>query len=448
MSVSRLSGAACAIAAALCVFPMTSRAQDVDLGKDVLGPRDGWAAADGGTTGGSGAAPDQVYTVRNRAELIAALNNGVFTSTAPGVPSDQPKIIYVSGTVDLNVDDANQPLACENYYLNGYTLQAFLAAYDPAVWGNAAPSGPLEDARIASRNEQQRRVRMRIGSNTTIVGVGPDATIVGAFFDIRTTTSTRVRNIIIRNLTFRDTYDCFPQWVPGDGWNSAYDSISIRNGTNIWIDHNTFENVGTAALAEHFGEPYEVHDGQVDITNDADLLTVSWNRFRDNDKGGSLVGSSDSATGDRGRLRVTFHHNVYDNVGQRSPRVRYGRVHAYNNYYRITNPGYSYTWGVGVEAAIVAQNNFFSVETPGVTPDRFVRAFRSSGRPDGTIAISGTYANGILPSNRVDVFGAYNAVNTPDLSNQVGWVPELFDEVNGTPMVAKVVPAKAGPFKK
>jgi pectate lyase len=430
----------------MCAFASRSGAQDFDLGKEVLGPRDGWAAADGGTTGGQGAAPNQLYIVHNRAELIAALNDGRFTPTAPGVPSDQPKIIYVSGTIDANVDDAGQPLTCESYYRDGYTLQAFLDAYDPAVY-TGTPAGPLEDARNASRNEQQRRVRIRIGSNTTLVGLGTDATIRGAWFDIRTTTGVRVRNIIIRNLTFRDTYDCFPAWVPGDGWNSAYDSISIRNGTNIWIDHNTFENRDTAVLAEHFGEPYEVHDGQVDITNDADLLTVSWNRFRENDKGGSLVGASDGTTTDRGRLRVTFHHNFYENVGQRSPRVRYGQVHAYNNYYRVPGPGYSYTWGVGVEAAIVAQNNFFSVETPGVAPDRFVRAFRASGRPNGTIRITGTYVNGILPSNRVDVFRAYNDANEPDVSDQVGWVPVWFEEVNGTPMVAKVVPDKAGPLK-
>ncbi len=437
-----------AVAAALALALNTrSRAQERDLGLEVLGPNDGWAAFGDGTTGGTGAAANQVYVVRNRAELIAALNDGNFSSTAPGNPSHQPKIIYVEGTIDANVDDANNPLTCQDYHRDGYSLEAFLAAYDPAVWGTTVPpSGPLEDARIASRTEQMRRVRIRVGSNTTIVGVGTDATIAGAWFDIRTTSGIRPRNIIIRNITFRDTYDCFPAWVPGDGWNAEYDSISIRNASNVWIDHNTFENVETAALDEHFGEPYEVHDGQVDITNDADLLTLSWNRFRENNKGGSLIGASDGATGDRGRLRVTFHHNYYENIGQRSPRVRYGQVHIYNNYYRIASPVYSYTWGVGVESAIVAENNFFAVET-GVAPSRFIRAFRSPTRPDGTIRVSGTYVNGILPDNRVDVLAAYNAANEPDLSNAVGWAPVLFDEVNGTPMVAVVVPKKAGPMK-
>ena len=57
-----------------------------DLGTEVLSENDGWAAFGAGTTGGSQAVPAQVYTVTNRAELIAALNNGVFSSTSPSAP--------------------------------------------------------------------------------------------------------------------------------------------------------------------------------------------------------------------------------------------------------------------------------------------------------------------------------------------------------------------------
>ena len=37
------------------------------------------------------------------------------------------------------------------------------------------------------------------------------------------------------------TFDCFPAWAPTDGalgsWNSQYDSISLRDTNNVWIDH-------------------------------------------------------------------------------------------------------------------------------------------------------------------------------------------------------------------
>jgi pectate lyase len=227
---------------AITVMSMPVMAAKTDLGREVLQPNDGWAAFGAGTTGGSQAIPSQVYVVTNRAELIAALNNGVSSSTSPSNPSNEPKIIYVDGTIDMNVDDNNQPLACEDYYRAGYTLEAFLAMYDPEVWGRADPSGPLEDARLVSRNAQQDRVRIRPGSNTTIVGLDKHATIRGGWFDIRGSSTVNRTNIIIRNLTFVDTYDCFPEWGPRDGplgsWNALYDSISLRNSDHVWIDHN------------------------------------------------------------------------------------------------------------------------------------------------------------------------------------------------------------------
>ncbi|PYQ20457.1 MAG: pectate lyase, partial [Acidobacteria bacterium] len=133
-------------------------ADDRDLGREILAPNDGWASFSTGTTGGAAAAPDHVYVVRNRKELIAALNDGIYPPLSSS-PSNAPKIIYVDRTIDANVDDDDVPLACEQYYRNGFTLEAFLATYDPAVWGRVNPTGPREDARVASRNAQQERVR-------------------------------------------------------------------------------------------------------------------------------------------------------------------------------------------------------------------------------------------------------------------------------------------------
>jgi len=104
---------------------MTAAAEGRDLGRETLAPNDGWASYGAGTTGGAAATPDQVYVVTNRQELVAALNNGVY---GPGTnPSNLPKIIYVSGVIDANVDDNNQALTCEDYYRNGYTPEAFQA---------------------------------------------------------------------------------------------------------------------------------------------------------------------------------------------------------------------------------------------------------------------------------------------------------------------------------
>lgn len=417
-----------------------------DPGREVLHPSDGWAAAGSGVTGGSAAVAAQVYTVTNRAELIAALNNGVVSSTSPSNPSNEPKIIYVKGTIEANVDDAGQPLSCEDYYTNGYTLEAFLATYDPAVWGEEEVSGPLEDARIASRNRQQARVRIRPGSNTTLIGVGRNATIKGAWLDIRGSSSTPRTNIIIRNITFRDTYDCFPEWDPTDGengsWNALYDSISLRDTTNVWINHNTFEDRDTADAKQprYFGVLYQVHDGLLDITNASDLVTVSWNRFRNHDKM-MLLGSSDSAAADRGKLRVTLHHNHFDGIGQRAPRVRFGQVHLYNNYYDVrSTPSYQYSWGVGVESAIYAEENVFVAER-NFAIDSILGEFNGT-----ALSASGNLVIGPRVRNPVDLIAAYNAVNDPDLGYDAGWVPVLDHQLVPAWVAGLVVPLLAGPI--
>lgn len=421
-----------------------------DIGHQTLQPTNGWAAFGSGVTGGSAAAPEQIYTVTNRAELIAALNNGVYPPPS-STPSNEPKIIYVTGTIDANVDDANQPLACADYYRNGFTIEAFLAAFDPLVWGTATPSGPLETARVASQQAQQARVRIRIGSNTTIVGRGKDATIKGAWFDIRgqANVANSRTNIIIRNLTFRDSYDCFPQWAPTDGvngsWNALYDAISLRDTNNVWIDHNTFEDRDTRdeVQPQYFGVLFQVHDGLIDITNGSDLVTVSWNRLRDHDKA-MLIGSSDSASAalaDRGKLRVTLHHNHFDSIGQRAPRVRFGQVHLYNNLYDVRNtPSYQYSWGVGLESAIFAEENVFLA-------DRTLTADQLLDRLNGTaLSASGTLLIGPRARNPVAVIAAWNAVNDPDLGFDAGWVPTLNFELLPAWTTPLLVPVLAGPI--
>jgi pectate lyase len=420
-----------------------------DPGRETLQPDNGWAASGSGVTGGSAAVDAQVYTVTNRAQLIAALNNGVSSSTSPANPSNEPKIIYVQGTIDANVDDANQPLTCPDYYRNGFTIEQFLATYDPLVYGRGPIAGPVEAARVASQQAQQARVRIRIGSNTTIVGLGRDATIRGAWFDIRGTAgvANSRTNIIVRNLTFQDTFDCFPAWAPTDGalgsWNSQYDSISLRDSNNVWIDHNTFEDRTTAdeKLPLYFGVIFQVHDGLLDITNASDLVTASWNRFRNHDKT-MLIGSSDTAAADRGKLRVTLHHNLFERIGQRAPRVRFGQVHLYDNLYDLrSTPNYGYSWGVGIESAIFAEENFFIADRT-FTVDQIIDRFSGT-----ALSASGTLVLGPRVRNPVDVTAAWNAVNDPDLGFDAGWTPTLNFELLPAWTTPLLVPLFAGPFR-
>jgi pectate lyase len=398
------------------------------IGRQALPPNDGWAAEGAGTTGGAAADADHVFVVDDRAELIGALGGDNATNGANGTP----KLIFVRGGVEGNVDDADQPLACADYEDPAYSLDQFLAAYDPEVWGRVAPSGPLEEARARSAANQSDRVRINVGSNTTIVGL-PGAVLDGVLLRMN-----GVSNVIIRNIEHRDAHDCFPEWSPTDGatgnWNAEYDNIWVRNTHHVWIDHNTFTDADNPDSAQpvYFGRPYQVHDGQVDITNGADLVTLSFNRFTNHDKT-MLIGSTNTPGVDVGRLRVTLHHNVFDENVQRLPRVRFGQVDVYNNYYRIPGEPFEYAWGVGVQSAIYAQNNFFAL---GADVDAADLIFDWGGT---VITERGTWVSRSgARGGPANVLEAYNAAHDPDIGADAGWTPTL--------RAGPVLPAAAVPI--
>ncbi|WFF03533.1 cellulose binding domain-containing protein [Micromonospora sp. WMMD964] len=191
---------------------------------------------------------------------------------------------------------------------------------------------------------------LRVRSNKTIIG-NYGATIVGCGLNINGD-----RNVIIRNLTFRNWDD---------------DAINVQeSATNIWIDHNTFSNG---------------YDGAVDIKRGSDFVTVSWNRVFSHDKTMLLGHSDDNAGQDVGHLRVSYHHNYFDGSNQRNPRVRFGNpVHVYNNYYRA-NGGY----GVASteNAGVLVEGNYFeNVDDP------YHRGEGDSG-PGGLVARNNHFVN-------------------------------------------------------
>jgi pectate lyase len=408
----------------LCV---PAHAEDRDISRDTLPANDGWASEGEGTTGGAAADAEHVYTVTDRAGLVRALDGG----------SDIPKIIKIAGTIDANTDDDGDRLDCSDYATGGYSLKKYLAAYDPRTWGSAKPSGPQEEARQASAARQAERVVLPVGSRTTIVGLGDSAVLKGASLQIKD-----ADNVIVRNLDVRDAYDCFPVWQPNTGglgdWKTAYDTIWLAGATHVWIDHVTASDKGHPDAKEptYFARNYLRHDGLLDITNGSDLVTVSWSRFADHDKA-MLIGNSDTATSDRGRLRVTLHHNAFESVVQRAPRVRFGQVHAYNNRYEVTGDEYRYSLGVSTESRIYAENNAF--HAPGhVEVADLVKSWNGS-----ALHQSGTLFNG-YPVDLLAIHNAYNSGSERDLTADVGWTPTLHGRIDSAAAADRAVARGAG----
>jgi pectate lyase len=407
----------------------------VRLARQTLPLNDGWAASGAGTTGGAAADDAHVAVVRNRAELIAALGGDAATNGQNAVP----KIVLVSGRIDLAADPTGKALSCADYADPEYSLDAFLAAYDPAVWGQATkPTGPLEDARVRSAKRQSDQIRVNVGSNTTIIGVN------GGRLDHGSLVLTNVSNVIVRNLEVTDAADCFPAWDPTDGtagnWNSLYDLVSLSGATNVWLDHNTFSdgNNHDSEQPLRLGRPYQVHDGATDFIRGSDLVTVSYNDYYDHDKT-MLIGSTDTPGVDVGKLRVTVHHNRFGNVIQRAPRVRFGQVDVYNNLYVATDEEYQYSLGVGVESSIYAENNYFrlSADIPAADIVRYWKGTR--------ITAIGTLVqiSGHRPKP-VDLVAAYNEAYDPDLTLDAGWTPTLRTHLDPTHAVPAIVSANVG----
>ncbi|MFI0228856.1 polysaccharide lyase family 1 protein [Streptomyces sp. NPDC017086] len=405
-----VSAAVVAAGAGAGVFVMHANADAVDLYHQTLPAKDGWAASGTGTTGGAKADSAHTFTVSTRAQLVKALGSASDTT---------PRIIKIKGTIDANTDDSGKKLTCADYAAGtGYSLPAYLKAYDPAVYGRSKlPSGTQEKARAAAQAKQAKNIVFKVPANTTIVGVpGTGAGITGGMLQIQ-----NVDNVIVRNLAFSATEDCFPQWDPTDGddgnWNSDYDAVTLRGATHVWADHNTFTDAPhlDKANPKYYGREYQIHDGALDITKGSDLVTVERNRFTDHDKT-MLIGSSDKDS--TGKLRVSIHHNVWKGIVQRAPLARIGQVHIYNNWYDTTPvDGYAPAYSINsrANAQVVAESNYWTVPSGGKV------AKLLSGDGTGAVAGGGNLVNGTA----TDLVAAYNAASSKKIKTTVNWTPAL-----------------------
>ncbi|QIJ66260.1 pectate lyase [Streptomyces sp. JB150] len=170
-------------------------------------------------------------------------------------------------------------------------------------------------------------------SNVTIVGVGS-----GAVFDQVGIHIRESKNIIIQNVTVRNVKKS------GSPTSNGGDAIGMEsNVRNVWVDHVTLEASG--------GES-EGYDGLFDMKDNTQYVTLSYSILRNSGRGG-LIGSSES---DVSNGYVTFHHNKYENIDSRTPLLRGGVAHMYNNHYFSLNES-----GINSRAGARAKvdNNYF-----------------------------------------------------------------------------------------
>lgn len=157
----------------------------------------------------------------------------------------------------------------------------------------------------------------------------------------------RLDNVIFQNLVFEG---------PGAYDVDGNDNMTIDDSRNIWVDHCEFRD-GT--------------DGNLDIKNKSDFITVTWTTFKylkapipdgpggsDDHRYSNLFGSSKSATGDRGKLRITMQYCWWgEGVVERMPRIRFGKIHMVNNLFDSDESNYCIR--MGYEADLRLEGNVF-----------------------------------------------------------------------------------------
>lgn len=185
----------------------------------------------------------------------------------------------------------------------------------------------------SSCNTAADKIELKEISNVTIIGVGSGAVFDQLGIHIRDSS-----NIIIQNVTVKNVKKS------GSPTSNGGDAIGMESTVrNVWVDHASLEASGGESAG---------FDGLFDLKDDVQYVTLSYSTLKNSGRGG-LIGSSES---DRGNSYITFHHNSYTNIDSRTPLLRGGIAHIYNNSYVSLNES-----GINSRAGARARidNNYF-----------------------------------------------------------------------------------------
>ena len=172
-------------------------------------------------------------------------------------------------------------------------------------------------------------------SHVTFEGIGDDATL-NAGVAVFQSTSIEIRNIGLM------------LWGGGkDG-----DGIDLKKTTGAWVHNNDFFYGLSGSDADQVKG-----DGSMDLKDDSQYVTISYNHFWDSGKM-SLCGMKSES----GPNYISYHHNWFDHSDSRHPRLRTMTIHVWNNYYDGNSK-----YGVGVTyggEAFVESNYFRNCKYP------------------------------------------------------------------------------------
>lgn len=256
-----------------------------------------------GTTGGAGAAPE---------------SPGEWADLQAATAHDEAKVIvFAEGDHDYRrtgseiTDQGVCPAECPN--------DASKTTYQVLLEGETC----AQALTTVPRNDRI----LRLGSNTTLMGLGRGASLRGVTLDFQES-----ENIIVRNIAL---YDVNPGII------EAGDAFSLNQPSRVWIDH------GTAKW---------ISDGLMDLRAGSTGVTLSHMRYdgrSDFDCEGSHPRTSLITDSE-----VTIHHSRFDHVRNNAPVVigSEARVHLLNNSYSNVS---GWAIGSGCQAVVLVEGSTF-----------------------------------------------------------------------------------------
>ncbi|ADL50928.1 pectate lyase family protein [Clostridium cellulovorans] len=350
-----------------------------------------------------------IFYVNTKKELLAAISAKIKDAKGT-VITDAPKIIVIQKDINLCSDSTGKE------YIPGVS--------DPKTMPWKSGSDMASD------------VIVRVKSNTTLIGKDGGVTLSGGGIKLGTGTN----NVVIKNISFEDAYDFFPIWSSNE-WNTELDNMCVEGATNVWIDHCTFsdgKNPEKAKGCTDKNTPIH-HDGLLDVKAGADNVSISHCLFKDHLKV-DLLGSSDKAESkDGGKLHVTFYENYYTNTHERLPRVRFGHVHALNNYYEATGQdSIAYVFGMGLKSTLYSEGNIFNLNPTDMANNKTtVMRSMNTGTPTYYFQEAGSILNGnVYPTQ---VLGASKPAYDTTAKPGYSYVPKVVTVSNYKTIAQEIV---------
>ncbi|MBO5624867.1 MAG: polysaccharide lyase family 1 protein [Prevotella sp.] len=295
-------------------------------------------------------------------------SNGDFIVASP---------VSFGGYSNRTVVGINGARICTKFYLTEEMKAALDKANVKSLSSSSGTGGTLSNG----QNVSEKREQVTRQTLIDLTGDSKESYRNAGIFKI-----SGGSNIIIRNLKFVG---------PGPCDVGGQDLITCTGTTHLWVDHCEFT---------------DGQDGNFDITNSADFVTVSWCTFGYTERAydhmnTNLVGSSDSENKDK--LNVTFAFNIWGpGCNQRMPMARAGNIHLLNNYYNCV--GASATVNPRKNSEFLIEGNYFETGVTKVFSQSGAIAYqfkdntyKSASQPSGKGTVTMPYQYTAIPSTEV-----------------------------------------------